>query len=385
MTTNLSLLRGSVSICGVGTAGFGVAGDLDSIDLAALAASRAIADSGLKTKDVDGLFTASAYHFMPALSLSEYLGINPRVADGTMIGGSSFVGYILSAMMALATRQCDVALIAYGSNQRSGKRPALTEASPFEAEYRPRNPITPFALAASRHMHEFGTTREQLAAVAVAARRWAALNPDAFQRDPLAISDVLSSKMISDPLSVRDCCLITDGAGALVLKRTDERERSTRNKPVHVLGAGLDLAHRYIAGMTDMTRTGAARSGHRAYEMAGVTAADIDVVELYDAFTISTLMFLEDLGFCKKGEGGPFVAAGHIDPGGLLPVNTNGGGLSCCHPGMYGIFTLIEAVVQLRGQAGARQVDGAELALSHGNGGAFLSQASVVLGTSSTL
>lgn len=378
-------LRASVSIVGAGTAGFGVAGDLNSIDLAALAAKRALDDAGIAVKDVDGIFTASAYHFMPALSMSEYLGIRPRVVDGTMVGGSSFVGYVQSAMLALSTHQCDVALICYGSNQRSGKKPALTESNLHEVPYQPRNPITPFALAAARHMHEFGTTREDLAAIAVAARSWAQLNPDAFSRDPLSIADVLNSKMVSTPLSVRDCCLVTDGAGALVLTRRGETSRSKATSPVHVLGTGLDLAHRQISQMDDLTTTGAVRSGRRAYDMAGVAPADIDVVQVYDAFTISTLLFLEDLGFCPKGEGGRFVRDGSIAAGGSLPVNTNGGGLSCCHPGMYGIFTLIEAVAQLRGTAGARQVAGSELALCHGNGGAFLSQATVILGTESTI
>lgn len=377
--------RASVSIVGSGTAGFGIAGDLNSLDLAALASKRALDDAGIALKDVDGIFTASAYHFLATLSMSEYLGIKPRVADGTMIGGSSFVGYIQSAMTALSNHQCDVALICYGSNQRSGKKPPLTESNPHETLYQPRNPITPFALAAARHMSQFGTTREDLAAIAVAARSWAQLNPDAFSREPLTIADVLSSKMISTPLSVRDCCLVTDGAGALVLTRREETSRSKASSPIHVLGTGLDLAHRQISEMDDFTTTGATRSGKQAFAMAGIAPSDVDVVEVYDAFTISTLLFLEDLGFCPKGEGGRFVRDGSIGVGGTLPVNTNGGGLSCCHPGMYGIFTLIEAVAQLRGIAGARQVNNPQVALCHGNGGAFLSQATVILGTESTI
>jgi acetyl-CoA acetyltransferase len=261
---------------------------------------------------------------------------------------------------------------------------AVLDPLPFEAPYRPLNPPTAYALAASRHMHEFGTTREQLAEVAVAARAWARLNPEAFVRDPLSIADCLASRMVCDPLTVRDCCLVTDGAGAVVLVSAQHAKRL----PVpaaYLLGVGTAVSHRQIASMPSLTTTTARESGQRAYAMAGLSAADVDVALLYDAFTINTILFLEDLGFCAKGEGGAFVGGGAIAPGGRLAVNTNGGGLSCVHPGMYGIFTIIEAVRQLRGGLGERQVPGARVALAHGNGGVLSAQATALFGTSDTL
>jgi acetyl-CoA acetyltransferase len=238
-------------------------------------------------------------------------------------------------------------------------------------------------MAAARHRHQYGTTREQLAEVAVAARRWAQLNPDATMRDPLSIEDVLASPMVCDPLSRLDCCLVSDGGGALIMTSV-ERARDLRQPPVMVLGMGAAHDHRDIAEMPDLTVTSAVESGRRAYDMAGVTPSDIDVVQVYDAFTILPILFLEDLGFCQKGEGGPFVSGGGIGPGGRLPVNTGGGGLSCVHPGMFGLFALTEACIQLRGQAGARQVADAELAIAHGNGGYFSHQATTILGAAST-
>jgi len=277
-------------------------------------------------------------------------------------------------------------LIFYGSNQRTASGKLVSSVKPFayEAPYAPIFPATSYALAASRHMHDYGTTREQLAAVAVAARAWANLNPQAFMRGPLSVADVLSSRMVSSPLTVRDCCLVTDGGAAIVMTRAD-RARHLPKKPVYLLGAAAATTHMNIIAMADLTRTAAVDSGQRAMAMAGVAPRDFDVVELYDAFTINTILFLEDLGFCTKGEGGAFVASGAIAPGGALPVNTNGGGLSCVHPGMYGMFTLVEAVQQLRGEAGERQVAGAELALCHGNGGVLSSQITNVLGTEATL
>jgi acetyl-CoA acetyltransferase len=241
-----------------------------------------------------------------------------------------------------------------------------------------------FALAAARHMYEFGTTRRQLAEVAVAARAWARLTPNAFERGPLTVEDVLSSRMVSAPLTVRDCCLVTDGGGAVIVTST-ERARTLRRPPALLLGAGEAHWHRSIAQMPDLTTTAAVDSGARAFAMAGLGPADVDVVQLYDAFTINPILFLEDLGFCAKGDGGPFVADGGIAPGGRVAVNTNGGGLSYTHPGMLGIFLIIEAVRQLRGEAGERQQPGTEVALVHGNGGALSAQATALLGTLATL
>ena len=233
-------------------------------------------------------------------------------------------------------------------------------------------------------MHQYGTTREQLAAVAVSARQWAQKNPEAFMRGDLSLDDVLSARMVADPLTVRDCCLVTDGAAAIVMTRAD-RAPDHHHHPVYVLGAASAITHASISAMPDLTVTGAVDSGARAFAQAGYGPRDMDVVELYDAFTINTILFLEDLGFCPKGEGGRFVEGGRVAPGGELPVNTNGGGLSCAHPGMYGLFTVVEAAQQLMGLAGERQVPGANLALAHGNGGVLSSQATAIFGTRQTL
>ncbi|HZC18952.1 MAG TPA: acetyl-CoA acetyltransferase, partial [Rubrobacteraceae bacterium] len=259
-----------------------------------------------------------------------------------------------------------------------------SETLPYEVPYEPRYPLSMYALAASRHMHEYGTTRGQLAEVAVAAREWAKLNPKAFVRDDLSVEDVLSSRMVSSPLSVLDCCLVTDGGGAVILTSA-ERARTLRTPPVYLLGIGEAHWHRNISQMPDLTVTAASESASRAFEMAKLGPNDVDVVMLYDAFTINTVLFLEDLGFCEKGEGGAFVSGGGICPGGELAVNTNGGGLSYNHPGMYGLLLLVEAVRQVRGECGERQVTGANVALAHGNGGVLSSQVTAILGSEETL
>jgi acetyl-CoA acetyltransferase len=341
----------------------------------------ACTDAGVSIRDVDGIFCALATANMPPVSVAEYLGLVPRYLDGTYLGGASNVASIAKAALALETRQCDVALICYGSNQRSasGKLVSTSDSSPWETRFRPRYPVSHYALAAARHMHQFGTKREDLAEVALAARAWAALNPDALKRDPLTMDDVLSSRFISDPLTVRDCCLVTDGGGAAILMRSD-RARDCPKPPVYVLGASTSVLHRDISAMPDLTSTAARISGRQALAAAGLEIEDIDVLNLYDAFTINVIMFLEDLGICPKGEGGPYVRGGALAPGGRKPVNTNGGGLSCNHPGMYGIFTIIESVRQLRREAGERQVANASFALAHGNGGVFTAQATAVFG-----
>ncbi|MEM7122771.1 MAG: thiolase [Pseudomonadota bacterium] len=381
-------LRGKTAAVGVGLAGLGEAPGFSHLDLTAMAVKDALDDAGLTLGDVDGLFTANLQNIFAPLNVGEYLGIRPKVSDGTQIGGSSPVAHLLWAALALDAGLCDVALICYGSNQRSAAgrlvSPSTGEPLIYETPYGPRYPISSYALAASRHMYEFGTTREQLAEVAVAARQWAALNSDAMMRDPLTVDDVLASRLVCDPLSVRDCCLVTDGAGAIVLTRADHAGDQPK-PPVYLLGVGQAHWHRQISQMPDLTVTAATESGVRAFAMAGLSPAEIDVAELYDAFTINTVLFLEDLGFCAKGEGGPFAASGAIAPGGSLPVNTNGGGLSCVHPGMYGIFTVIEAIQQLRGEAGERQVGGTETAVSHGNGGHLSSQVTAIWGNAATL
>ncbi|MCR8960693.1 thiolase [Variovorax sp. S2] len=390
--TTLKQLRGSAAIAGVATYGCGESPGHTDMELLAEAARRAVSDAGLAMKDIDGLCTASASATMWAMPVVEYLGLRPSYIDSTMLGGSSFIAHLLPAMQALASGQCNAVLVCYGSAQRTatfGRREVVAsrrylDPQPYETPYEPMQPLSAYALAASRHMHEFGTTRCDLAEVAVAARAWARLNPEAFMRDPLSIDDVLGARMVCDPLTVRDSCLVTDGAGAFVLVRAD-RARDLPREPVHVLGTATAVWNRQISSMHDLTTTAARDSGRAAFAMAGLAPSDIDVVELYDAFTINVLLFLEDLGFCAKGEGGAFVRGGAIAPGGRLPVNTNGGGLSCVHPGMYGIFALIEAVRQLRGEGGDRQVAGARTALAHGNGGTLSSQATAVLGLAQTL
>ena len=392
VSADLKALRGSAAIVGVGTFGFGEAHGFTDMELLARAAHAAVADAGLKMSDIDGLCTASVTSTMWTLPVTEYLGLNPRYVNGTMLGGSSFIAHLLPAMQALQSGQCNAVLVCYGSVQRTAQfgRAEIAKArrwldpQPFETPYEPMQPVSAYALAASRHMHEFGTTRRHLAEVAVAARAWAQLNPQAFMREPLSIEDVLNARMVSDPLSVRDCCLVTDGAGAYVMVRSD-RARHLSKAPVYVLGNATAVWHRQISSMPDLTVTAASQSGREAYAMAGLSAKDMNVLELYDAFTINTLLFLEDLGFCKKGEAGAFVEGGAIGPGGRLPVNTNGGGLSCVHPGMYGIFALIEAVQQLRGECGARQIAHAKTALVQGNGGVLSSQSTAILGTADTL
>jgi acetyl-CoA acetyltransferase len=381
------LTRGAAAIVGVAESDLGqVADGMSPMDLCAQGIARALADCGLTLKDVDGLFCAMTQQRMSIVSLIEYLGIAPKFIGSSMTGGSSFEFHVAQAVAAIEAGLCSVAAIAYGSTQRSvgRKQASQREVNPYETPFRPFLPTSAYALAASRHMHQFGTTREHLAEVAVAARQWAQLNPAAWEKKPLGIEDVLKSRMISHPLTVRDCCLVTDGGGAIIVTSA-QRAKSLKKKPAYILGCGHGTTHMNISSMPDLTVTGAREAGEAAYRMAKLAAKDVDLVELYDAFTINTILFLEDLGFCKKGEGGAFVSGGRIAPKGALPVNTNGGGLSYCHPGMYGLLILIEGVRQLRGECGARQVTKHDVAMVHGNGGVLSAQASVILGTSATV
>ena len=350
------------------------------------------ADAKLSLRDVDGLLTAGQWGVpgvgqLPTISVGEYLGIVPRFCDGTNIGGAAFESHVGHATMAIERGMCEVALITYGSTQKSarsrtlgGRPPALT--MQYETPWGLPTPVGGYAMAAMRHMHEFGTTGEQLAEVAVAARAWAGLNPGATHRQPLSVSDVLASPMISDPLHLLDSCLVTDGGGAIVMT-TAEHARALGVQPIHVRGFGEAHTHWSIANMPDLAwHTAAERSGRDALRMAGVGLNAIDLVEIYDSFTITVLMTLEALGFCGRGESGRFVAESRIAPGGSFPMNTNGGGLSYAHPGMYGIFLLIEAVRQLRHECGERQVAGASTALVHGTGGTLSSSATCILSRS---
>ena len=366
-----------------------VAGGASALQIQARAAKAALEEAGLGFADVDALLVAGAWGVprpgnMPAIQMAEYLGLQPRFTDTTNAGGSSFEMHVAHAALALQQGYCEVALILYGSTQRSessrsqGGRPTLFSLQ-YEVPWGLPLPLGSYAMAAHRHMHEYGTTSEQLAEIAASTRAWACLNPAAMMREPLTVEDVLASPVIADPLHLLDCCLVTDGGGAIVMT-TAERARDLKCAPVRVLGYGECTTHLTIGAMPDLAwLTSAAEAGSRAFRMAGLGPGDVDVAEIYDSFTITVLMTLEALGFCRPGEGGAFVAGGRTAPGGDFPMNTNGGGLSYAHPGMYGIFLLIEAVRQLRGEAGARQVPDPEIAMVHGTGGTLSSGATCIL------
>jgi acetyl-CoA acetyltransferase len=381
------LTKGSVAVVGVAESDLGlVAPHTSPVDLMAQATVRALDDAGLKLSDVDGIFSAATQSRFAPMALAEYLRIKPRYFDGTQIGGSSFMTHVSHAQAAIEHGLCDVALIAYGSTQRSVSRAAASprEFNYYETPYRPILPISAYAMAAARHMHQYGTTREQLAEVAVSARKWALKNPKAWEKEPLSIEQVLNARMVSYPFTVRDCCLVVDGGGAIIMTSA-ARAKSLKKKPAYVLGVGEALSHATISNMPDLTVSAAAESGPRAFGMAGLKPSDVDMLSLYDAFTITPILFLEDLGFCPKGEGGRFVSNGAIAPGGKLPVNTSGGGLSYCHPGMYGLLVMIEAVRQIRGDCGERQVPDCNVTLAHGNGGVLSSQCTVIFGSEATI
>ena len=392
---DINKLRGKTAVVGLAESGCGLASGWSAMEIMATAVHDALDDAGVKLKEVDGVFAATAFHSMAAMSLSEYLGVKPKFADGSQIGGSSFLSHILTAAMALDVGLINVAVVAYGSNQKSvGGFKTISEAMPYEAQYQPRMPVSAYALAAKRYMYEFGASREDLANVAIAARNWALLNPRAYthQDGPLTANDILSARPIVDPLGKLDCCLVTDGGAAVVMTRSD-RAKDTKNTPVYLLGAAMEHHHRMISEMPDLVRTSAIDSGKRAFDMSGYSASDMDTIQLYDAFTINTLLFLEDLGFCKKGEAAELVKNNNIGPTGSLKVNTNGGGLSCVHPGMYGLFVTLEALRQLRNASGddvGQRIDGgwidkAKLSVAHGNGGVLSSQVTNIWGVSDTL
>ena len=392
---DINNLRGKTAVVGLAESGCGIASGWSAMEIMANSVHDALDDAGIKLNEVDGVFAATAFHSMAAMSLSEYLGLKPKFADGSQIGGSSFLSHILTAALALEAGLINVAVVAYGSNQKSiGGFKTISEAMPYEAQYEPRMPVTAYALAAKRYMHEFGASREDLANVAVSARDWALLNPRAYTYDkgPLTVEDVLSARPIVDPLGKLDCCLVTDGGAAVIMTRSD-RAKDTKNTPIYLLGAAMEHHHRMVSEMPDLVRTSAIDSSQRAFKMSSYKATDMDTIQLYDAFTINTLLFLEDLGFCKKGEAIELVKNNNIGPSGSLKVNTNGGGLSCVHPGMYGLFVTLEAIRQLRNSAGDNVgersgggwIDNAKLSVAHGNGGVLSSQVTNVWGVSETL
>jgi acetyl-CoA C-acetyltransferase len=345
---------------------------MTAFQLHAESARGALADAGLAMRDVDGFFT-SGVGPIGILSLAHHLNLRPRYLDSQSIGGSSFVSHCLHAAAAIAAGLCGVALVTYGSTAAS-ERFAIGTGGGFGSEP-PDNFEAPFgptivgsyALVAQRHMHEYGTTSEQLAEIAVTMRRHASLNPHAKYREPITVDDVLASRMISSPLHLLDCCIISDGGGALVLTSL-ERAGDLRKPPVVILGGAEAVRHLEVGGR-DLLDVAAYQSGPLAFARAGVRPADLDVCMVYDSYTITVLVTLEALGFCEPGEGGAFCAGGRIGLGGALPVNTDGGGLSSNHPGMRGIFLVIEATRQLRGEGGSAQVRNARLACVHGTGG----------------
>jgi acetyl-CoA acetyltransferase len=362
-----------VYIAGVAETALGKVLDQTEFSMVAHASREALAEAGLTLQDVDGLFT----NYMGeegSVQVGEYLGIQPRWAESSDLGGGSFEAFVHHAMLAVEAGHCDVALITYASRQRSRRNRSMAVAvddsiaGQFEAPYGLPLAIGHYALIASRHMHQYGTTPEQLAEVAVTAREWARMNPKAWSRDPLTVDDVLASAPISEPFRKLDCCLRTDGGGAVVVTGA-ARAKDAAKRPIRVLGAAESHTHWHMSQMRDLTVTCARESGRDAFARAGITPDDVDVFEPYDNFTSSVILELEDLGFCPKGEGGAFVADGHLKPGGTLPSMTMGGGLSYCHPGALGILLLVEAVRQLRGEAGERQVPGAEIGVAHGIGG----------------
>ncbi|ROO86539.1 acetyl-CoA acetyltransferase [Actinocorallia herbida] len=376
----------TVAIVGAAESDLGVT-NKSILTLQTQGVTRALADAGLTLADVDGLATSGVSRFSTP-QLAEYLGIEPAWSDSTFAGGSAFEMYLARAAQAIEAGQCSTVVISYGSNQRSARSRSLggvqeshLPQAQFEDPYGPLFPLSYYAMAAQRYLHTYKGGREWLGEVAVAAREWALRNPKAFRYEagPLTLEEVLGAKPVSSPLTVADCCLVTDGGGAVVLTSL-ERARDLPQPPVVVLGYGESTTNAGMIAADDLLRPGSFASGHAAFAMAGLEPSDVDVLQLYDSFTITVLLTLEGLGFCKPGEAGALVASGATRPGGALPTNTSGGGLSYNHPGMFGLLLLVEAVRQLRGECGDRQVPGAEIALAHGTGGIFSTHATVLLG-----
>ena len=354
------------------------------------AAHSALEDAGLSKSDVNGLFTAG----FSTLATAEYLGIEPGFTDNTSVGGSSFVIHVAHAAAAIQAGYCDVALITHGQAGRSarGRVPAdpTLPMAQYEAPYGVIGPPVNYAMACTRYMHEYGEdrTRQAMAEIAVATRKWANLNPKAVMYDtPMSFDEYHNSRWVAWPFHLPDCCLVTD-SGAAVIVTTAKRARSCRKQPVWVLGAAEGHDHNIISQMPSLTSLVARETGPRALARAGVTHDDIDLAMIYDSFTYTVMLTLEGLGFCAPGEAADFVADQRIAPGGDFPLNTSGGGLSYTHPGMYGIFLLVEAVRQLRGECGDRQGkhkrdrdEHPKIALVNGTGGSLSSTGTAVLAT----
>lgn len=374
-----------VAVAGVGLSDLGRV-EATPYALAAQASRRALADAGLRPGDVDGL-ASTALGTLAPIDVAEYLGLRPRWLDSTAVGGATWEVMAAHATDAIALGHADVVLLTYGSTARSDLRKGLRTANldwgsrgpqQWEAPYG-ISLISKYAMAARRHMHDYGTTLEQLAEIAVSARANASTNPEAQERTPITVDDVLAGPVIADPFTKLQCCLRSDGGAAAVLV-ADDRVADLDATPVWVLGSGEHGSHVQLSQWDDFTVGPASVSGRLAFQRAGVTPADIDVCQLYDAFTSMLLLTLEDLGFCGRGEAGAFVEGGRLQVGGDLPTNTDGGGLSACHPGQRGLFLIVEAVRQLRGQCAERQVPDARLACVSGTGGWFCSSGTMILG-----
>ena len=372
---------GSVAIVGAAeTTELGVIPGLSQIQLHADAALNAMADAGLSPKDIDGVATAGE----SPVAIAHYLGIKPTYVDGTSVGGCSFMLHVRHAAAAINEGLATTVLVTHGESGRSrvgagrfGGSPASL-AGQFEAPYGPGGPPSMFTIPVLRYMKEFGVTEEQLAMVAVVQREWAGMNPRASFRDPITVEDVLNSRMIAYPFHLLECCLVTDGGGALILTSAD-RAKDFPTKPVYIIGTGESAETPMISQMYDFTSSTAFRiSGKKAFDEAGIKHNDVDHLMIYDAFAHLPLYGLEDLGFVKPGEAAQFIWDGNTRPGGKLPLNTNGGGLSFMHSGMYGMYALQESVKQMRGTAAA-QVPNAKISVSHGVGGMFAAAGTIIM------
>jgi acetyl-CoA acetyltransferase len=375
-----------VAIAGVALSEIGRVDNMNPYELIAQASRRAIADAGLTKADIDGVGSTGLGVLAP-VEVCEFLGISPKWMDSTAVGGAAWEVMAAHAADAISAGHADVILLTYGSTARADLKRRLRTAS---LDWGSRGPmqwetpyghtlISKYAMAARRHMYQYGTTIEQLAQVAVSARANAARNPDAFVRDPITIDDVLSGPMIADPFTKLQCCIRSDGGAAVVLVAED-RIADLAKPPVWILGTGEHSSHISMSQWADFTVGPAAVSGKMAFERAGIRPDEIDVANIYDAFTYMLMITLEDLGFCDKGEGGSFVEGGRLELGGSLPTNPDGGGLSACHPGQRGLFLLVEAVKQLRGECGERQVADAKLACVSATGGWMCTNGTMILG-----
>ncbi|MCH8817533.1 MAG: thiolase [Chloroflexi bacterium] len=379
----LKKISGTAAIVGVAESDeIGRTPDKGPLELHAEAGRNALADAGIDKSEVDGVFTAGYSTY----DVAEYMGIKPHFTDSTSVGGSSFVIHIAHALAAIQAGYCEVALITHGQTGRSdraraGGNPGLPSAQ-YETPYGIIGPPVSYSMACRRYMHQYGEdkTREAMANIAISTRKWANKNPRAFFYDtPMTFDEYHDSRWISWPFHLPDCCLVTDAGAAIVITST-ERARSTKKGAVRILGAAEGHDHSLLHQMPDLTMPFGRNTGPQALEMAGITHSDLDLAMIYDSFTYTVLVTLESLGFCKPGEGADFVADQRTAPGGDFPLNTSGGGLSYTHPGMYGIFTVVEAVRQLRGETGERQIDDCKLAMAHGTGGLLASTGTVILG-----